>query len=98
HADAVVVGEAERTWPEVIEDAARGALQPYYRDPEPPSLTGLPHARRDLAYRRRFCGETIIATRGCPHRCTYCNLRQIYHPAPRFRPIEEVIREVRTLS
>src|SRR5262245_44956624 len=24
HADAVVVGEAERTWPQVIEDASRG--------------------------------------------------------------------------
>ena len=80
HADAVVIGEAERTWPLVIEHAAQGFLQPFYRDSEPPSLDGLPHARRDLIYRRGICGDTIIATRGCPHRCTYCNLRQIYDP------------------
>jgi radical SAM superfamily enzyme YgiQ (UPF0313 family) len=97
HADAVVIGEAERTWPVVIEDAARGFLQPYYRDPEPPSLVGLPHARRHLIYRRGVCGDTIIATRGCPHRCTYCNLRQIYDPTPRFRPVEDVVREAQTL-
>lgn len=97
HADAVVVGEAERTWPMVIEDAAKGFLQPCYRDPEPPSLDGLPHARRDLIYRRGVFGDAIIATRGCPHRCTYCNLRQIYDPTPRFRPVEDVVREVRTL-
>jgi radical SAM superfamily enzyme YgiQ (UPF0313 family) len=96
HADAIVVGEAERTWPAVIEDAARGTLQAFYRDPSPPSLVGLPDARRDLIHRRGVCGDTIIATRGCPHKCAYCNLRQIYDPTPRFRPVEEVIREVRT--
>ena len=95
HADAIVVGEAERTWPLVIDDAAKGFLQPYYRSEEPPSLDGLPRARRDLVYRRDFCGETVIATRGCPHRCNYCNLRQIYNPLPRFRPIDEVIREIK---
>jgi radical SAM superfamily enzyme YgiQ (UPF0313 family) len=96
HADAVVVGEAERTWPRLIDDAARGRLEPYYRDPSPPSLDGLPHARRDLIYRRGIFRNTIIATRGCPHRCTYCNLRQIYDPALRFRPVEEVVAEIRS--
>ena len=97
HANAVVIGEAERTWPVVIEHAAQGFLQPFYWDSEPPSLDALPHARRDLIHRRSICGDTIIATRGCPHRCTYCNLRQIYDPLPRFRPIEDVIREITTL-
>jgi radical SAM superfamily enzyme YgiQ (UPF0313 family) len=96
HADAVVVGEAERTWPEVLVDAARGRLAPCYRDATPPSLDGLPQARRDLIYRRGFLEDTIFATRECPHRCSYCNLRQIYHPKIRFRPIEEVVDEIRT--
>ncbi len=96
HADAVVVGEAERTWPQVIADAAAGRLKGLYRDEGAPSLQGLPRARRDLVRGRGLLGETVIATRGCPHRCSYCNLRQIYHPALRFRPVEEVVAEVRT--
>ncbi len=96
HADAVVVGEAERTWPLVIGDAAAGRLQSLYRDEQPPSLKGLPQARRDLIRGRGLLGNTIIATRGCPHRCSYCNLRQIYDPSLRFRPVEEVVAEVRT--
>lgn len=96
HADAVVVGEAEVTWPRLIEDAARGRLEPYYRSAEPPSLDGLPRARRDLIRRRGLLEDTIVATRGCPHRCSYCNLRQIYDPKIRFRPVEEVAAEVRT--
>lgn len=96
HADAVVVGEAERTWPQVITDAARGRLAPLYCDPDPPPLDGLPRARRDLISRRGFLADTIFATRGCPHRCSYCNLRQIYHPQLRFRPLEEVVEEIQT--
>jgi radical SAM superfamily enzyme YgiQ (UPF0313 family) len=96
HADAVVVGEAERTWPLVIDDATAGRLQGLYRDEQPPSLQGLPSARRDLIRGRGPLGNTIIATRGCPHRCSYCNLRQIYDPSLRFRPAEEVVAEVRT--
>jgi radical SAM superfamily enzyme YgiQ (UPF0313 family) len=96
HADAVVVGEAERTWPLVLDDAARGQLRHTYHDPQPPPLDRLPHARRDLIRSRGLLGNTVIATRGCPHRCSYCNLRQIYHPALRFRPVEEVVAEVRT--
>ncbi|MFI5456372.1 MAG: hypothetical protein ACHRXM_13065 [Isosphaerales bacterium] len=75
HADAVVVGEAERTWPLVIADATAGRLQSLYRDEQPPSLEGLPQARRDLIRGRGLLGNTIIATRGCPHQCSYCNLR-----------------------
>src|SRR5262249_50921925 len=96
HADAVVVGEAERSWPQVLADAAAGRLQRLYRDEHPPSLDGLPPARRDLVRGRGLLGNTIIATRGCPHRCSYCNLRQLYHPALRFRPVEEVVAEVKT--
>src|SRR5579884_2574572 len=54
HADAVVVGEAERTWPLVIEDAAARRLQPVYYDEHPPSLVGIPQARRDLIRGRKL--------------------------------------------
>jgi radical SAM superfamily enzyme YgiQ (UPF0313 family) len=98
HGDAVVVGEAERTWPLVLADATAGRLQSVYRDEQPPSLQGLPHARRDLVRGRGLLRNTIIATRGCPHRCSYCNLRQIYDPTLRFRPVEEVVAEIRTFG
>jgi radical SAM superfamily enzyme YgiQ (UPF0313 family) len=98
HADSIVTGEAEVTWPELLEDAAAGRLRPRYADSGAPSLDGVPFARRDLIHRRGLLRNTIIATRGCPHRCTYCNLRQIYNPKLRFRPIDEVVAEIRTFN
>ena len=31
HADAVALGEADATWPRIVEDAARGQLKDVYR-------------------------------------------------------------------
>jgi radical SAM superfamily enzyme YgiQ (UPF0313 family) len=97
HADALVLGEAETTWPRLLDDAARGLLRPEYRAEEPPSLDRLPHARRDLIAGRGLLANAVVATRGCPHRCSFCNLRQVYAPALRFRPVEEVVAEVRSM-
>ena len=40
-AEAVVIGEAEVVWPQVLADAQRGALQTYYRGAGRPGLGGL---------------------------------------------------------
>jgi radical SAM superfamily enzyme YgiQ (UPF0313 family) len=39
----------------------------------------------------------VFATRGCPHHCAYCNLRQIYAPGFRARPVEEVLADIRSM-
>src|SRR5438046_486929 len=38
HADAVVVGEGELLWPEVVRDFRRGGLKPVYREARPGQL------------------------------------------------------------
>jgi radical SAM superfamily enzyme YgiQ (UPF0313 family) len=53
HADAVVIGEGELTWPQVVRDFRRGGkagLQPYYREAAPGQfdLAGGPMPRFDL--------------------------------------------------
>lgn len=97
HADAVVIGEAEDLWPRLIDDAEHGRLAARYQASAPPSLQGLPFPRRELIADRGFLAHTTIASRGCPHRCTYCNLRQLYHPSLRVRPVEEVVAEIRAM-
>lgn len=97
YADSIVMGEAEETWPAVLADIENGKLESIYKTNHPPSLKNIPLARRDLIHRRGLFESTVIATRGCPHSCNYCNLRQIYNPSIRFRPVEEVLAEIRTL-
>jgi len=80
HADAVVVGEAEDTWPRVLNDACRGRLEQVYVSTRRASLAGMPAPRWDLIKGRRYGKSVTIATRGCPHRCDYCSIPLLYGP------------------
>jgi radical SAM superfamily enzyme YgiQ (UPF0313 family) len=73
HADAVVVGYAERSWPELIRDAACGRLRPRYEDFSNPFAAGsfVPD-RSVLKGKRYFFTRTLEASRGCPNTCGFC--------------------------
>jgi len=65
HVDSVVIGEAETTWPRVLEDLENGELKPTYRMEGFNDLAGMPIARRDLLDRNRyFTISSLQATRG----------------------------------
>lgn len=98
HCDTVVVGEAEESWPRLVEDFRQARMQRLYRAERPPSLRRLPHARRDLLEGRWYSKGVLIATRGCPNTCEYCTLPQLYDRTLRYRPVEEVAAEVATIG
>ncbi len=93
HCDAVVMGEAEALWPQMLTDAAKGHLQRIYRG-EPPSLEGLPRPRYEHLPRDFFVQHVVQATRGCPFACSFCSVPSL-NPGFRMRPVEEVLRDIR---
>ncbi len=99
HADSVVVGYAEQTWPQALRDFARGQLQKRYFLPTGRSLAGLPLPRRDLLHRKKYATiNSIEATRGCPHKCDFCAVPAAWANTYAHRPVEEVIAELRTFE
>jgi radical SAM superfamily enzyme YgiQ (UPF0313 family) len=99
HADAVVVGEAEGVWPGVIEDFKAGRMSGIYQSEKKPDLAGMPFARRDLCAPRKYLVRSLVETsRGCPFNCMYCSDWLVYGNRYRFRPVEEVVEEVRSLG
>jgi radical SAM superfamily enzyme YgiQ (UPF0313 family) len=95
-ADAIVVGEAEDTWPGLLKDFAAGALKKIYRSSNSSSLAGLPVPRRDLLKKADYITvNTVQATRGCPFNCEFCSITALLGHKTRCRPVEEVIEEVR---
>src|SRR6202049_1994613 len=46
HADAVALGEADETWPRIVEDAARGALQDVYAPVDPSGKESKPSLKQ----------------------------------------------------
>lgn len=95
HADAVVQGDAEGVWPQVVEDAAAGRLRRIYRQEEFPPMGGrLPD--RSVFAGKRYAPLTLVQYgRGCRFNCDFCSIRAFYGSSVRQRPIEEVVAELR---
>ncbi|MBP7706031.1 MAG: B12-binding domain-containing radical SAM protein [Candidatus Aminicenantes bacterium] len=98
-ADAVVAGEAEDTWPGLLRDFEAGRMQGIYRSTNDSPMAGLPLPRRDLLRKREYITvNTVQATRGCPFNCEFCSMTALMGHKTRYRPVEEVVEEVRALD
>lgn len=96
HADAIVVGYAEDTWPELLRDLAAGRLRPRYDQAADLSLAGRPFARRDLLPARRFLTTNVFeATRACIHNCDFCVVPSAWGRKPFQKPVGEVVEDIR---
>jgi radical SAM superfamily enzyme YgiQ (UPF0313 family) len=95
-ADAVVIGEAERIWPQLLMDFQEGKLKPFYRQNRLTDLSALPIPLRDLhGTKGYFPLDVVQATRGCPYRCDFCSVRTFFGNTFRCRPLGDVVSEVK---
>lgn len=96
HADAIVVGYAEQTWPQLLRDFAAGKMQARYDMAPGHRLEGLPHPRWDLVKTQHYITSHVFeATRGCIHSCEFCVVPSAWGTKPYQRPIPEVIAEIK---
>lgn len=97
HADAVVRGYAERTWPRLLREFASGGMQRIYEDTEPfdPALIVPPD--RSSIHPRDYLGWcTVEMSRGCSNKCDFC-ISHRFHPSYVRRSISDVIGEIKSL-
>jgi len=98
HADSVVIGEAEETWPQLLKDFEARKLKLYYKQIRPVPPKKIPIPRRDLIY-SKIRNASLMATRGCPIGCEFCSagtmdMIRVFRP----RPVEDVIKEIQTIK
>jgi len=98
YADVVIVGEAEATWREFIDDFRRGENKKYYYSLKRPTLDNSPIPRWDLLDHKRYTGFLVQTTRGCPFNCDFCSSRAYLGEILRHKPIENIIKEIQFLK
>lgn len=100
HVDAVVVGEGEPVWPDVLRDLERGELEPIYdaRRRSSFDLRRSPMPRFELLSPDRYPRFTVQTQRGCPYSCEFCAASMRLSPVFRTKPVERVVAEVRRLK
>jgi radical SAM superfamily enzyme YgiQ (UPF0313 family) len=97
HCDAVVVGEGEPVWPEVLADAEAGELRPVYRASAPFDLADSPVPRFDLLGRGPRPRLTVQTQRGCPLACEFCGASRLLGPH-RLKPVANLRWELAAVS
>ena len=98
HADAVVVGEGELSWLEVLDDAAAGRLAPRYAGVGEFELREAPMPRFDLLDPERYNRLTVQTQRGCPWRCEFCASSILLTERYELKPVDRVIEEIRAIK
>lgn len=97
HADTIVVGFAEKTWPQLLYDLEKGLLKPLYESKED-NYSEIPTPKRHLQKRSGYMIPNVVSTtRGCKNTCDFCAV-----PAAGFgwhtRPLNSVVDEIKAIS
>jgi len=96
YVDAVVQGEAEKVWTEVLADAEAGELRRSYHGTDE-DLTAMRSPRRDL-FHPGYLFATVQTSRGCPMDCEFCSVTALNGRRYRRRPPEDVLDELETIA
>ena len=74
-----------------------GKLKQIYKANKLHDLKNLPRPRHELLKLNRYLFKAVPvqASRGCPYRCSFCEIPVFYDGAYRTRPIEDIVEEIK---
>ncbi|NVO10658.1 MAG: radical SAM protein [Bacteroidales bacterium] len=98
YCDAVVVGEAESVWNDVIEDFCEDRLKKIYKADAFIDMKEIPRARLDILKKKNYISVAAVhGSRGCPYKCSFCSVTEFYGNTYRFRPVDHIVNEVKNM-
>jgi radical SAM superfamily enzyme YgiQ (UPF0313 family) len=93
-ADAIIVGDAEPVWSQVLDDARNRRLCPVYRGAGSRVLSGV-RPRREIFQGKQYQDITLVEfARGCNFKCDFCSITAFHHASQNHRPAHEVAEEM----
>lgn len=100
HADTIFLGPGEDTWQEFLKDFKAGKARQRYVAPSKRSIHGIPPIRRDLIKRELYLvPNSIVVSRGCPHRCDFCYKEAFFEGGNSYyvQKVDEALAEIERL-
>ena len=94
HASAVVIGEAEGVWEQLLEDIENNKLQPRYHNPDPDLGRYIPKDFSSLPAKRFYNLIPLQTSRGCPYNCDFCCVSNIFGRKIKHIPVNNVVKDI----
>jgi radical SAM superfamily enzyme YgiQ (UPF0313 family) len=99
HADAICVGYAEQSWPQLLRDFAAGTMKPRYEQDHDFELTNLPFPRRELLDGRNYLTQAVFeATRACAHNCEFCVAPTAWGRKQFQKPVAHIVEDIKRVG
>jgi radical SAM superfamily enzyme YgiQ (UPF0313 family) len=92
-AHAVVSGDGDFVWPQVLADCDNGGPKPRYDGGRIEGRAFSP-ARWDLLPEGKYMWGSVQTVRGCPKHCSFCSVWRTDGQKPRQRAVSAVVREI----
>ncbi len=92
-AHAVVTGDGDQVWGDVIADCAAGQPKLRYHGGRVEGA-GLLKARWDLLPPGKYMWASVQTVRGCPKHCSFCSVWRTDGQKPRVRHVDAIVEEV----
>jgi radical SAM superfamily enzyme YgiQ (UPF0313 family) len=96
HADSIILGMAEASWPKLLNDFENGKLKPIYEKDHDFKPEDIPPIRRDLIQKNPIIGA-VQWTRGCGNKCEFCAISSFCERGVMRRPIKDVVKEIKEM-
>ena len=97
HADSIIIGAAEYSWPKLLNDYINGVPEKIYDNQEINSKD-IPSPNRDVIPKRKYLKyPTVIANRGCKNNCEFCAISKMWQKCSP-KPVQDVINEIKKLK
>lgn len=94
HAESIVLGWAELTWPQLLRDWQEGSLKSRY-DLQPDHALDTPFPDRSVLPSKSYLTDAVFeATRGCVFKCDFCVSPTAWGRKVWQKPVEHVVADI----
>lgn len=98
YCDTVLMGDAEETWPQYIEDFKRGQTKDRYIGSNKSNLIKLDFNSEAFKGKKYSKLGLVQFSRGCKYNCDFCSINSFYNCSVRQKSLELIVEEIKNIK
>ena len=98
HCDAVLIGDAEDTWPALLNDMKKGKIKKKYVSSNKVNMAKIDFNSKAFNGKKYNKIGLVQFSRGCKFNCDFCSIRSFYNCKVRQKSIKEIVEEIKKIK